>query len=39
MFKGMMYEDAHRDSSRIEFYCRHHPEKVDEELMKELNGE
>ncbi|MFH1237896.1 MAG: hypothetical protein V1491_00460 [archaeon] len=36
MIKGVSYDDAHRDSSRIEFFCRHHPKKVDEELKKEL---
>jgi len=36
MSKGMCYNDAHRDSSRIEFFCRHNPEKLDEEIRKEL---
>jgi len=36
MSKGMKYDDAHRDSSRIEFFCRHHPEVLDETLNKEL---
>jgi hypothetical protein len=36
MAKGMCYDEAHRDSSRIEFFCRHHEGKVDLELKKEL---
>ena len=39
MAKGMGYDDAHRDSSRIEFFCRHHPEALDENLDRELKAE
>ncbi|MFH0808255.1 MAG: hypothetical protein V1888_01430 [archaeon] len=36
MLKGMCYNDAHRDSSRVEFFCRHNSEKSDLEIRKEL---
>jgi len=37
MCKGMKYEDAHRSASRIEHYCRMHPDKLDEKINLELN--
>lgn len=33
---GKSYESAHRDSSRIEFFCRNHPEKLKQNIQKEL---
>lgn len=36
MAKGWGYESAHRDSSRIEYYCRHHLKKVGEAIKKEM---
>jgi len=39
MSKGMCYNDAHRDSSRIEFFCRHNKNKIDGELTRELKKE
>jgi len=39
MAKGMCYDDAHRDSSRVEFFCRHNPVKLDGEIIRELRLE
>ncbi len=36
MSKGMTYEEAHADSSKVEFFCRKNPKKADEILKKEL---
>jgi hypothetical protein len=36
MAKGFSYEKAHRSSSRIEYYCRHHPFKIRKLLKKEF---
>ena len=36
MNRGWTYEKAHRDSSRIEFECRRHPETVDARLRVEI---
>jgi hypothetical protein len=36
---GTIKKGAHPDSSRIEFFCRHHPGKVDGEIKKELKLE
>jgi hypothetical protein len=35
MAKGWTYSKAHDDSSRIEYYCRHHPNELHMELAKE----
>ena len=35
MAKGMDYDRAHEDSSRIEYHCRHHPEELHDALAKE----
>jgi hypothetical protein len=35
MAKGWTYSKAHDDSSRIEYYCRHHPNELHLELAKE----
>lgn len=35
MAKGWPYSKAHDDSSRIEFFCRHHPDKLHESLAVE----
>lgn len=35
--KCKIKKSAHRDSSRIEYYCRHHPDKTDKFLEKEIN--
>jgi hypothetical protein len=35
MVKGWTYSKAHEDSSRIEYYCRHHPNELHMELAKE----
>jgi hypothetical protein len=35
MAKGWTYSKAHDESSRIEYYCRHNPEKLHMELAKE----
>jgi len=39
MSKGMTYNDAHRSSSSIEFFCRHHPKALEKNLAKELKAE
>ena len=35
MAKGWTYSKAHEDSSRIEYYCRQHPNELHSELAKE----
>jgi hypothetical protein len=35
MAKGWPYSKAHEDSSKIEFYCRHHPDHLHESLAAE----
>jgi hypothetical protein len=35
MAKGWNYEKAHEDSSKIEYYCRHHPNELHMALAKE----
>lgn len=34
MSQGWTYDKAHADSSKIEFYCHHHPEELKPELQK-----
>jgi hypothetical protein len=34
MAKGWTYDKAHADSSKIEFYCHHHPEKLAIHLLQ-----
>lgn len=36
MAKGMNYNNAHKDSSRIEFYARHHPKEIAKLLEDEF---
>ena len=36
MAKGMKYDPAHKNSSEIEYYCRKHPERINQELKKEI---
>jgi hypothetical protein len=36
MSQGWNYNKAHRDSSRIEFKCRLHPEELDGALQEEI---
>ena len=36
MSKGWNYQKAHRDSSRIEFFCRHHKKELNKKLKEEL---
>jgi hypothetical protein len=36
MAKGMKYEASHASSSKIEYFCRKHPKKIDGELKKEI---
>ncbi len=36
MSRGMSYNLAHKSSSKIEYYCRRHPRKVDRYLRKEF---
>lgn len=36
MTQGLKYYPAHRSASRIEYYCRHHPEELDRKLAEEL---
>lgn len=45
MAKGMKYiygdttaDDAHKKASETEYYCRHHPEKLNEKLKREINN-
>jgi len=35
MAKGWTYSKAHDDSSKIEYFCRHHPDKLHESLAAE----
>jgi len=35
MAKGWTYDQAHEDSSKIEYYCRHHPNELHMKLAKE----
>ena len=35
MDKGWPYSKAHADSSRIEYYCRHHPDELHDKLAEE----
>ena len=35
MEKGWTYSKAHEDSSKIEYFCRHHPDKLHESLAAE----
>ncbi len=36
MAKGKDYETAHKSSSEIEYFCRHHPNKIDRKLKEEF---
>lgn len=36
MSKGMIYEEAHIDSTKIELFCRHNPKQLDEKIKEEL---
>jgi len=36
MSKGMKYDLAHKKSSEIEYYCRHHPKELNEKLKIEI---
>lgn len=36
MAQGMKYHPAHLRATKVEDYCRHHPEKIDAALKKEL---
>ena len=36
MKKGMSYDKAHEDSSKIELHCRENPNEVDGALKKEM---
>jgi hypothetical protein len=36
MSRGKDYDHAHNSSSKIEYYCRRHPKKLDRHLRKEL---
>lgn len=36
MARGMNYNSAHESASKIEYYCRLHPEKVDGKLKEEM---
>ncbi len=35
MEKGMAYDQAHAESSRLEFHCRHHPDELHDALAAE----
>ena len=35
MEKGMPYDQAHAESSRLEFHCRHHPDELHDSLAAE----
>jgi len=35
MSKGMPYSQAHAESSRLEFHCRHHPDELHDALTSE----
>ena len=32
-----IYDSAHRSASRLEYFCRHHPEELDKKLQEEIN--
>jgi len=36
MCRGWKYNKAHKDSSEIEYYCRHHPKELDKKLEIEI---
>lgn len=36
MSKGMDYDSAHKSSSKIEYYCRKHPNKLDKCIKREF---
>jgi hypothetical protein len=36
MVKGLKYDDAHKDSSKIEFYCRHHQRETFKKIKAEF---
>ena len=36
MSRGMEYHQAHRSASHIEYYCRNHPESLDNRLKQEI---
>jgi hypothetical protein len=36
MAKGWTYNDAHRDSSKIEYFCRHNPRLLDKKVEEEI---
>jgi hypothetical protein len=35
MVKGWIYDQAHAESSRLEYHCRHHPDELHEKLVAE----
>jgi hypothetical protein len=35
MAKGIPYEKAHTESSRIEYHCRQHPDELHDALIQE----
>ena len=35
MAKGMTYSEAHAESSRLEYHCRHHPDELHDALAEE----
>ena len=35
MMKGMTYNKAHQESSKIEYFCRHHPDELQDKLSEE----
>ncbi|MFH0808663.1 MAG: hypothetical protein V1888_03565 [archaeon] len=39
MSEGMCYDDAHKDSSKIELYCRTHPEETEKKIKIEIAKE
>jgi len=36
IIKGLNYANAHKESSEIEYYCRHHLEEIDKKLKEEI---
>ena len=36
MSKGKGYDKAHRLSSKVEYFCRHHPEQTEKKIKQEL---
>jgi hypothetical protein len=36
MSNGMDYKNAHEESTRIELFCRHNPEQLDEKINEEI---